>query len=64
MVRRAIDNYYQQNPRISKQSLQGAVKSISRELKNNSSPQLSVVSSHTHAPLTVLNNNDNYVCIY
>ena len=45
MQQRAFGHYCQANPRFHKQTLEGAIKYISRELKNNSTDHIEQVSS-------------------
>ena len=55
VVRKAYEHYLQQNPDFEDQSLQGAIKSITTELKNNPTTLQTIMLTN------VLNNNDSYV---
>ena len=58
MQQRAFEHYCQANPKFNKQSLEGAIKYMSRELKNNSSDpveQASSTNSMLHEEVMELN---------
>ena len=57
---RAFDHYCQANPKFTKQTLEGAIKFIARELKNNSSDhieQASSINNMAHEDMIELNNH-------
>ena len=58
MQQRAFEHYCQANPKFNKQTLEGAIKYMSRELKNNSSDhfeQASSTNSMLHEEVMELN---------